>query len=377
MGEDPHVAPFLTYMRRMIGSQDPEAVTSSRHAKTFSADTLVGVAVGDLTFWDKRRIRRRTGLTRQFAGGYQLDCLENVPVEIYDHWDLDSVAPKPTSFDVLAIVTTYNEADVIGRLLTRLRSQGIRVHVIDNWSSDESVEVVSEFVARGGVTLERFPAEGPSEFFEWVHILQRVEEVAHRSGADWVIHHDADEIRQSPWPHVDLPTAMWAVEQWGYNCVDHCVVEFRPVDESWESGGDLIGAFPWFQFGSNAAHFLQLRAWKPQPGPVSIAPSGGHDATFEGRRVFPYKFINRHYSIRSQAHGERKVLRERHGRWSPSERSMGWHNHYDQFGEGSSFIWDTADLFRWEEVDQRFLLQRLAGAGLPGNPNPGEGPSPT
>ena len=374
---DPLVAPFLTYMRRMIGSQDPDAVTSSRHARTFSAGTLVGLTVGDLTFRDRRRIRRRTTLTQQFAGGAQLGSLESVSMAIYDHWNRDWVAPKPPSFDVLAIVTTYNEGDIIGGLLTRLRSQGIRVHVIDNWSSDESYEVVSEFIPQGGVTLERFPAEGSSEFFDWERILQRVEVVAHNSGADWVIHHDADEIRESPWPDVDLPTAMWIVDQWGYNCIDHTVVDFRPVDESWQQGGDLIIAFPWFEFGNHGAHFTQLRAWKPEPAPAALAPSGGHEATFDGRRVFPYKFINRHYSIRSQAHGERKVLRERHGRWSPTERERGWHTHYDHFDTGSSFIWDAADLLRWEEVDHRFLLQRLTGAGLPGNPNPGEGPTPT
>jgi hypothetical protein len=43
----------------------------------------------------------------------------------------------------------------------------------------------------------------------------------------------------------------------------------------------------------------------------------------------------------------------------------------------SSFIWDPAGLFRWDELDRHFLLQRLSGVGLAGNPWPDEGGRPS
>jgi hypothetical protein len=244
-----------------------------------------------------------------------------VDVSIFDGWDRSRVDPRPASFDVLAIVSTYNEADVIGGLLGRLVSQGVRVHVIDNWSDDSTIEIVSAAALGEAVTFERFPADGAVAHYEWERLLGRVEEVAHGSGADWVIHHDADEIRESPWSGVDLAMGLWMVEQWGFNCVDHTVVNFRPIDGSWGSGGDLATAFAWCELGSSPGHFTQLKAWKPQVGRATLAARGGHEAAFEGRRVFPYKFVNRHYPIRSQAHGEQKIVRERHGRWSPEERA--------------------------------------------------------
>ncbi len=369
-------APFVTYMRRMLGAPGSDEVFASDHASGFSARTRVVVVPGGLSVRERLRIRRSTSLTRRFTGGLVVgtEPERTVPVDLYDCWDPASVGSRPASFDVLAIVTTFNEGDVIGGLLARLRAQGVRVHVIDNWSHDGTADIVSEYVARGGVALERFPAEGPSNVTKWEALLVRVEEVARSSGADWVIHHDADEVREPPWRGLDLPDAFWAVEQWGYNCVDHTVVDFRPIDNSWRDGGDVVSAFRWCEFGSRNGHFVQLKAWKPNIDGMVLAASGGHVAVAEGRRIFPYKFLLRHYPIRSQAHGERKVLRERHARWSPEERARGWHTQYEAFDESSEFLWRTEDLFDWHDVDDRFVLQRLSGAGLPGNPNPGEGP---
>jgi hypothetical protein len=61
---------------------------------------------------------------------------------------------------------------------------------------------------------------------------------------------------------------------------------------------------------------------------------------FAGREVFPLRFIQRHYPVRGQAHGERKVFRERQGRFREAERARGWHVQYDGFAPGASFIRD-------------------------------------
>jgi glycosyltransferase involved in cell wall biosynthesis len=284
------------------------------------------------------------------------------------------VPPRPGSFRVLVIVTTFNEADVIEQLLERLSRSGIHVHVIDNWSQDATPAILERFSSRTTVTWERFPASGDTGHFELENLLGRVEEVAAQSGADWVIHHDADEIRESPWRGVSLIDALWAVQQWGYNCIDHTVVNFRPVDNSWSPGDDLASSFPWCQFGDTPADFLQIKGWKPQDHRLTMASNAGHQVQFEGRRVFPYKFLLRHYSIRSQEHGERKILRERKPRWSEQERAKGWHVHYDHYDEQTSFLWSSDGLLRWSDIDERYLLGRLTGVAMANNPWLGEGP---
>jgi glycosyltransferase involved in cell wall biosynthesis len=351
-------------------------IVDSEPDPTALANSGLAVVLGPHSDRSLRRLRDRTGLHRAFSGGIatNTDQDEFAPITLFDHWDFAAIEERPSSFQVLAIVTAYNEADVIEQLLTRLTADAIRVHVIDNWSDDATPEILERFAAKGTVTWERFPSTGDTGHFELERLLSRVEEVAAESGADWVIHHDADEIRESPWPGVSLIDALWAVEQWGYNCIDHTVFNFRPVDNSWSPGDDLATSFPWCEFGDTPADFLQIKGWKPQAKRLSMASNAGHEVKFDDRRVFPYKFLLRHYSIRSQEHGERKILRERQPRWSPQERAKGWHVHYDHYNEQTSFLWKREGLLRWGTIDDHYLLGRLSGVGMANNPWLGEGP---
>jgi glycosyltransferase involved in cell wall biosynthesis len=366
---------FVTYLRRVVGKTDEDRmVLVEDDDRILSPEVCIALVIGDRSSSEMHGIGLRSGLACRFSNWDVTTPseLRGLHIALFDHFDPSSVPVVPASFDVLALVTTYNEADIIEQLINRLRRDEIRVHVIDNWSNDGTVELLERLANKGDITFERFPKDGPSGAFELEKLLGRVEDIANASGAHWIIHHDADEIRESPWPEVSLRSALFAVEQWGYNCVDHTIVEFRPTDDSWSAGADLMNSFPYFEFGDSPAHFTQLKAWKTQRTRVKMASSGGHDAQFDGRKVFPYKFVTRHYPIRSQAHGERKILRERHSRFSQAEREKGWHAHYDHFDEGSSFLWDRAGLARFDPIDGRFLLERLGGVGLPGNPWPGE-----
>ena len=107
-----------------------------------------------------------------------------------------------------------------------------------------------------------------------------------------------------------------------------------------------------------------------------VGPVGWPRRDVPRPRVFPYKFLLRHYPIRSQAHGERKILHERRQRWDPAERARGWHVQYDHYGDAPSFLWKSDVLLPWdpEEFRCRHLLERLSGVGLPGNPEVAEYP---
>ncbi len=362
---------FVHYLRRQLGGGEADVVHVSKPARAVPARAAIVVDTG-AGGWRRTALRLR-GLRPQFSGVARgAGGSSGVPVTIWDRWDRHRVGEPPAGFEVMAIMTTYNEAGIIDQQLDRMTAAGLHVHMIDNWSTDDTWERAKAKAAHAPITLERWPENGPSRYFSLRGLLTKVEQVAHTCGADWVIHHDADEIHESPWPDTDMRHALWALEQWGFNAADHTGVDFRPVDNRWGSGDDLATSFEWFEFPPIPAYFTLVRCWKPQPSPVDLANAGGHDAVFEGRRMFPYKFLIRHYPIRSQAHGERKILRERKARFDPAERAKGWHVHYDHFDEGSSFLWDPSGLHRWEEIDERYLLQRLSGAGLPGNPRPDE-----
>jgi len=270
----------------------------------------------------------------------------------------------PDGFRVVAIMTVYNEEDVIGPAMDKLIGDGVGVYVIDNWSTDRSNEIARGFEGRGLVGLELFP-DVPIDRFVLQALLRRVAAVAAGLQADWCIHHDADERRCGPWPGLGLRDALWRVDRAGFSAVDHTVVNYRPIDNGCTPGSDFERQMRHFEFGRTSDLLLQIKAWK-NVGEVDLATWAGHQVVFPGRRTFPYKFLLKHYPIRSQSHGERKVLRDRAGRWDPDERALGWHTHYDDVASNPSFLRDPGELIedRGARTRALYLPEMLTGTGL-------------
>jgi len=263
------------------------------------------------------------------------------------------------SFRVIAIMSAFNEADIISPIIGHLVENGIEVYLIDNRSTDATITEASRWLGRGLLHIESFPPDASAdaaafEVFDWTAILHRKEELAQSLKADWFIHHDADEIREGPWPGLTLKEAMRRVDTLGYNCIDFRAINFPPVDDGFKPG-DYPHAY--FTLWEDASDYdrVQLKAWKAGIAPISLAPEGGHEVQFAGRNVFPIQFLLRHYPIRGQTHGTKKVFGERIKRFLASERSKGWHIQYDKFvEEGHRFLADPATLHPFD-LDQTRL----------------------
>jgi hypothetical protein len=277
--------------------------------------------------------------------------------------------PAPAKFRALAVVAMYNEVDVAGSCVQALLDDGLAVHVIDNWSTDGTYERVEGMIGSGTVTAERWPPGTPTGTYDRPALLDRIWEVANTGDADWCVYLDADERRRSPWPGGTLLDALHHVDRSGFTAVDHSVVEFHPVDNGFDprGGADVEAELRWFEFPRRPGMFRQVKAWSRSRGRKVRHRSGGHDVSFRGRRVYPYKFLLKHYPIRSQAHGEQKVFTERKARWSAEGLARGWHTHYDHVQPGHVFTRDPTGLTRFD--DERFhadyLVERLTGIGIP------------
>jgi hypothetical protein len=274
------------------------------------------------------------------------------------------VIPVPEDFHVTAILWAYNEADVIGPSIAKLLAGGIDVHLLDNWSQDETAALAVRAAAGSTrLTVERFPPDGPPTSFAQWPILRRAEEIAAKTGG-WVVLQSADEVRCSPWPGVGLREGLHRVHQRGYDAIDFGVVNFRPVDDDFRPGSDFEAYFRHFEFEVRSSGLPQISAWNADRGRAAVAPSGGHDATFDGRRLFPYRFLLKHYPVRSQAHGRRKVLSERLARYDDAERARGWHRHYDHITAETCFVRDASELEVFDaDFAERHLTSRLLGPG--------------
>jgi hypothetical protein len=274
-------------------------------------------------------------------------------------------SPAPPEFRVVAAMVAYNEADIVLDTLRYLRDSGVGVYFVDNWSTDGTFELVRDVGTDGVIGLERFPLTGPTGTYEWGALLGRAEAVVADLDADWFILHDVDERRSSPWPGTTLRDGVWRVQQRGFNAIDHTVIDFPPTDNGYRTGEPLEPYFSYFAPTRTGANREQVKGWR-NLGPVELRPSGGHSAAFLGRRIFPYKFLLKHYPIRSQHHGEQKVLHDRKPRFTTTERRRrSWHRHYDHIRDGHEFVRPRPELERFDECffEDR-LVERLSGIGL-------------
>lgn len=270
----------------------------------------------------------------------------------------------PSDFRVVAFMAAYNEEDIIVQSIKKWTDQGISVRILENWSTDATYELAKDLEGRLPVTVERFPQAGPSAYFDWGAMLQRIETLSKEIEAHWFVRRGADEVLASPWPGVSYKDALYLVDQAGFNCVDHTIVEFHPVDDEFKPGMDHEAYFRHFDL-KNLSHQRQRKAWKNCGQSISTIASAGHDVRFDGRRVYPFRFLLKHYSFRSQRHGEKKVFRERKARWNPKERAKGWHVHYDSIDEGHQFVQsaDAKEVFDEERFNKTYLVERLSGLG--------------
>jgi len=263
---------------------------------------------------------------------------------------------------IVAIISAHNEGDVIYHVIGDLVKQGVEVYLLNHCSTDNTVEEAAKWLGKGLIHIENFPQEAGyhlvnADKYVWYEILRRKEELAAQLGADWYIHTDADEFRESPWEGYSLSTAIQAVDRLGYTAIDFALLNFRPIDNSFAPGADVRDYLKHYEWGENF-NDRQVKCWKNVGAAVDLKSSGGHHVQFEGCKVFPTKFILRHYPIRSQAHGERKVFAERKARFFAAEKQAGWHVQYDNvMTTDHAFLYKAADLIRYNAHAVRAYLQ--------------------
>jgi hypothetical protein len=262
----------------------------------------------------------------------------------------------PHAIRVVALLSTYNERDIISEVIRHLATEQVGVYIIDDGSTDGTREWMTSEQHHCVVGVESLPVPaGGEKTFDWSRILARKQQLAMELDADWFIHHDADEFRESPWRSLNLHQAITEVDRRGYNAIDFQLLNFRPTMEAYPTGADVREALPMYE-PADEWDVAQIKCWKKQAGPVDLLSSGGHDVSFPGRRVFPIPFLLRHYPIRSGQHGRRKVLAERRPLYASGDRARGWHVQYDRFDHSSSFVWNPDDLHPFDQDGVRIDL---------------------
>jgi len=222
---------------------------------------------------------------------------------------------------IIALMTVRNEELFISRVIEHLYNQGIEICLIDNGSTDKTLNIAHSYFKKGILQIVSLPHNGS---FELAKILENEERLAREINADWFIHHDADEIREAPAPFESLSEGIRKADQEGYNAVNFDEFVFLPTadDESFE-GTDYFENMRYYYF-FELGPLRRVNAWKNTGQAVDLVSSGGHGANFAGRKIYPDNFILRHYIVLSRAHAIAKYGGERvYSREEVEQR--GWH----------------------------------------------------
>jgi peptidoglycan/xylan/chitin deacetylase (PgdA/CDA1 family) len=223
---------------------------------------------------------------------------------------------------VIALIAAYNERRFIGGCLEHLERHGVDAYLIDNCSTDNTVELAEGWLGRNLIGMESFP-RGAEDLYDWRGILERKEQLAQELEADWFIHMDPDEIRLPPAsePGRTLLQAFEAVERAGSNAVDFAEFTFIPTREEPDHDHPRFQeTMRWYYNMQPNATLHQLKAWKAQPE-VELH-SGGHRVSFPGLKVHPEQFRMKHYLFLSARHAAEKYVQRK---FNPEEVASGWH----------------------------------------------------
>ncbi len=263
---------------------------------------------------------------------------------------------------ICAIVSCYNESDILGETISSLIKEGVDVYVLDNNSTDSCLNIAESYINKGVIGFERISfLENGREVYNWAGILNRKESLAKSLGYDWYIHADADEVRLSPWGNFSLSEAIERVDREGFNLINFKLFNFRLYD-GLSGHDDILNNMTMY---SNAENYnsVQLKAWKSDLS-LDLVQSGGHRALLNDAKIYPIRFILKHYPIRSLEQGVRKINSERKSRYSISDRKRDWHVQYDHFSSSVEILkkelfWSKCDLksFKLDDVRDQLRIE--------------------
>ena len=223
---------------------------------------------------------------------------------------------KPT---VVAILAVRNESLYIRTCLEHLRAEGVQCVIIDNESDDDTVAICREFMPDHVLAIHTVPYPG---YYDWRTILARKDELRRSVDADWIIHHDADEIMHSDRPNETLQEAIARVAAEGFNAInfDEFVFVHENDEVSYEGRNYFADMHYYYFFQPAVDHARLVRAYSKEVK-GGIAWSGGHMPRGE-IKLYPAHMVLRHYVCLGKAHAVGKYLNRT---YSEAELKMGWH----------------------------------------------------
>lgn len=257
---------------------------------------------------------------------------------------------------ICAFMSVYNEEDIIEETISKLIENGIEVFILDNGCTDNTISKIQKYVGKGIVDIYHYiTLEDGKKVFKLYDILNEFEKISKILPHDWFMISDADEIKYSPWHDSTLNDGIARVDNMGFNLIQFKLFDFRPTEPN-INHDEFEKNMPYYSMPEFSS-IIQMKCWKRSEY-IDLKTYGGHIISVPNPRLFPVKFINKHYPIRSSEHGVQKLLRDRLDRYSPIELKQGWHTHYSNIDptKPDTINWKIENLFNFDLNLERYKI---------------------
>lgn len=219
--------------------------------------------------------------------------------------------------NVCAIIAVRNEARHLPILLEYLARSNVDVVIVDNESSDESVDIASSRIGNSVIAVHTLPFHGQFSLSDQLRLKAKlVSDLDH----EWIIHQDADEILEHREPGESLLEIFREAERQDCTTVNFDEFVFVPPAEEREASPDFLKHMRHYYFFEPDQRRL-MRAWRRDTA-LSNVHSGGHVLQGTGGRLVDVNHNLRHYMALSQGHVEQKYLARK---YSEEDLARGWH----------------------------------------------------
>jgi glycosyltransferase involved in cell wall biosynthesis len=204
------------------------------------------------------------------------------------------------SFNVIAMLEVYNDEDIVEELIQHIKNENLHLVVFDNGSTDDTLNICKKFLNNG---IDKLFSIG-SNSWELSRDLRIQYDLALTLSPDWVIRFDSDEFLETGIKGINLHDGILEADKQGYNIIQFDWFNFFLTDDDKKEGStkDRLRYYSW-------ASEFQFRAWKVAPGIRSEEnPHLPIFPDFLKYKIYPKKFVLRHYPFRSKLQAEKKLL---------------------------------------------------------------------
>jgi radical SAM protein with 4Fe4S-binding SPASM domain len=229
---------------------------------------------------------------------------------------------------VCGFVFCHNEEHILRECLQHYAREGIDLVVVDNASTDSSMQIVED--------VRRDPGTGrgtirdilhiETEGYEWKKILFTACNYMHSRlrAYDWILLIDADSFYHSPVRGITLLEFIDQAGYAGYNILDGALYEFYPTERDDPA---VVSPLERLKYCKAYHPYPQHRIFRYHSS-IDFYTHFGHVCLRERPRVCCVQFLYLHYKWVSYEHGRKKLFAERLPRFVERRQHSRFHPQY-------------------------------------------------